>query len=89
MGIGHLGLAFASKRFTPTTSLGLLLLAGVFPDVLWGITIGLGIEHARIVPGVTAANPFDLFDYPYTHSLLATLAWAAAPDNRPKTRRVR
>ena len=35
-----------------------------------------GVEHARIVPGFTESNALDLYDMPYTHSLVATAAWA-------------
>jgi membrane-bound metal-dependent hydrolase YbcI (DUF457 family) len=36
-----------------------------------------GIERVRIVPGVTASNPLDLYYMPYTHSLVAALVWSA------------
>ena len=37
-----------------------------------------GVEKLRIVPGITAANPLDLYYMPYTHSLLAALLWSLA-----------
>lgn len=37
-----------------------------------------GIEKLRIVPGITAMNPLDLYHMPYTHSLAGSAAWAAA-----------
>lgn len=76
MGIGHLAVGFAAKRAVPRLPLGLLLLAVTFVDILWGAAILLGVEHARLEPGATAAMPFDLYDYPYTHSLLAGVLWA-------------
>src|SRR4051794_16972963 len=76
MGIGHMGLAFASKRVAPRVSLGLLILAGLFIDALWAISISVGLEHVRIVPGITAANPLDLYDFPITHSLVGALGWS-------------
>jgi hypothetical protein len=72
-----MGLAFASKRFAPRVNLGVFLLAGLFLDVVWTVAIASGLEHARIVPGITAASPLDLYDYPISHSLVAALAWAA------------
>ncbi len=45
-------------------------------DVLWSIFVLLGIEKVRIVPGITATNPFDLYYMPYTHSLVAALGWS-------------
>jgi hypothetical protein len=44
--------------------------------VLWGIFILTGIEHARIVHGFTESNSLDLYDMPYSHSLVATFVWA-------------
>jgi hypothetical protein len=75
MGIGHLAVGFAAKRAAPTVPLVVLLLAATFLDVLWSSFILLGVEHARIVPGITAASPLDLYDYPVSHSLVATLLW--------------
>lgn len=76
MGVGHLGLAFASKKVVPSMSLGLLLVAGLFLDVVWAIAVACGVEHVRIVPGITAANALDLYDYPISHSLIAALCWS-------------
>ena len=36
-----------------------------------------GTEHMRVVPGMTAMNPMDLYDMPLTHSLVGSAAWAA------------
>ena len=76
MGIGHIALGFAAKRWVSRVPLALLVLAATFVDVLWGAAVLVGIEHARIVPGITKAMPVDLYDYPYTHSLLAGILWA-------------
>ena len=76
MGIGHLALGFAAKRAVPRLPLWVLLLAPMFVDVLWGVFILVGLEHARITPGHTAASPLDLYDFPYTHSLPGALAWS-------------
>jgi len=42
---------------------------------LWVFALA-GIAHMRIDPSLSS-NPLDLYDMPYTHSLLGTLAWAA------------
>jgi hypothetical protein len=76
--IGHFAVAFAAKKVAPRTSLGTLVLAAVFLDVVWPVLVLLGIEHFRIVPGFTAVNPFDFVYYPWSHSLAATLFWAFA-----------
>ena len=78
MFIGHYGIAFALKRYAPKTSLGLLFIAAQLADIAFFILVPLGIEHLRIVPGYTQASPFELYDYPITHSLLGSLAWSVA-----------
>jgi hypothetical protein len=76
MFIGHVGVAFAAKRFAPKTSLGTLVFATGFLDLIWPIFLLLGFEHVRIVPGITRVTPFDFYDYPISHSLLAVLGWS-------------
>ena len=75
MFVGHLAVGFAAKRFAPKASLGTLLLASQFADVLWPVLLLADVEHARIVPGITKASAFDFYDYPITHSLYAMCAW--------------
>jgi hypothetical protein len=74
--LAHLAAGYAAKKVAPRTSLGTLLIAGTFIDLLFAPFVLLGIEHARIVPGITVCCPFDLYDYPFSHSLLFTLLWA-------------
>jgi hypothetical protein len=76
MFIGHFGVAMATKRFVPKTSLGLLVFAAEFLDLLWPIFLLLGIEHVRITPGITRTSPFDFYDYPISHSLLMVVVWS-------------
>ena len=76
MGIGHLAVGFAAKRAVPRVSLAVLLFAAAFVDVLWGLFVLIGLEHARTQPGATRAMPFDLYDYPISHSLLGGILWA-------------
>jgi membrane-bound metal-dependent hydrolase YbcI (DUF457 family) len=78
MFVGHYGVSFAAKRVEPTIPLWVLFLAVQLLDVLWAPFVLFGIEKARIVPGITASNPFDLYYMPYTHSLPAALFWSCA-----------
>jgi len=78
MFIGHFGLALAAKRAAPLTSLGTLGAASLWLDLVWSALALLGIERVRVVPGITAFSPLDFEHYPWTHSLLAVAAWAAA-----------
>ena len=75
MFLGHFGLAFAAKKAAPKTSLGILVFAAQFADLLWPVLLLLGIERVRIVPGLLAASPFDFTSYPISHSLVAQLGW--------------
>jgi hypothetical protein len=54
-----------------------LFIAVQLLDVAWAPLVLAGIEKVRIVPGITASNPLDLYYMPYTHSLVAALLWAA------------
>lgn len=78
MFIGHFGVALAAKRLSPRTSLGLFVFAAEFLDLLWPIFLLLGLEHVRVVPGITKVQPFDFYDYPFSHSLTMVLRWALA-----------
>lgn len=75
MFIGHFAVGLAASRWTPRTSLAWLLAAPLFLDILWPVLLLAGIEHARIVPGLTAMNPIALDHYPWSHSLVMSLAW--------------
>ena len=75
MFIGHIALALAAKRATPRVSLGTLLLAAQWADVLWPVFLALGLEQVRIQPGNTAFTPLDFISYPYSHSLVALIGW--------------
>jgi membrane-bound metal-dependent hydrolase YbcI (DUF457 family) len=73
---GHYSAAFLAKAVEPRLPLWSLAIAVQFVDVLWAVCVLLGIEHLRIDPAL-ASNPLDLYDMPYTHSLVGALAWAA------------
>ena len=77
MFLGHFGLALAAKRVAPRPSLGTTVMAAQWPDGIWPIFVLLGVEHVEIRPGVTTVTPLDFVSYPYSHSLMADLIWAA------------
>jgi membrane-bound metal-dependent hydrolase YbcI (DUF457 family) len=77
MFVGHYGVSFSAGTRT-RIPLWVLFLAVQWLDVLWAPFVLLGIEKVRIVPGITATNPLDLYYMPYTHSLVAALAWSVA-----------
>lgn len=94
MFVGHYGAAYAIKRWRPEIPVFVLFVAVQLVDVAWAILVLLGIEKVRIVPGITATNPLDLYYMPYTHSLVAAIAWSVAGGaayalSRARTRHVR
>ncbi|HET6362588.1 MAG TPA: hypothetical protein VFH11_11090 [Gemmatimonadota bacterium] len=78
MFVGHYGVSFAAKKADDSIPLWILFLAVQLLDVVWAPLVLLGVEKVRIVPGFTATNPLDLYYIPYTHSLVAAIAWSAA-----------
>jgi len=76
MFVGHFGVGFGAKAAASKTSLGTLLLASQFVDLLWPTLLLLGLERVRIQPGATEVTPLYFEYYPISHSLLAVLVWA-------------
>ncbi len=75
MFIGHYSASFVAKAVAPEAPLWLLLIAAQFVDILWGIFVLVGIEHATL-DATLSSNPLVLHDMPYTHSLVATAVWS-------------
>jgi membrane-bound metal-dependent hydrolase YbcI (DUF457 family) len=78
MFVGHYGPSFAIKALRPAIPLWVLFIAVQLVDVAWALLVLLGVEKVRIVPGITASNPLDLYYMPYTHSLAAAVIWSVA-----------
>ncbi len=78
MFIGHIAVGLASKKISPRLSLGTLLLAVLFIDLLWPVMLIMGWEKVVIDPGITAFTPLDFISYPITHSLLMVIIWGLA-----------
>ena len=76
MFVGHYSVAFAAKSERNRIRLWVLFVAVQLVDFIWAILVLLGIEKVRIVPGITAASPLDLYYMPYTHSLIGALIWS-------------
>ena len=53
-------MSVAAKRGDPSIPLWALFVAVQLLDVFWSVFVFVGIEQVRIVPGITASNPFDL-----------------------------
>ncbi len=78
MFVGHFGVALAAKRVAPRTSLGTLIAASSFIDLLWPIFLLTGVERVRIDPGGGPFTRLAFESYPISHSALLVAWWAAA-----------
>jgi len=76
MFVGHYSVAFAAKSEKNKIPLWVLFVAVQLLDFLWAPFVLLGIEKVRMVPGITATNPLDLYYMPDTHSLIGALVWS-------------
>lgn len=76
MFVGHYSASFLGKAVAPRVPLWIFVLAAQLVDVAWAIFILTGIERFHLDPTLPS-NPLVLEHMPYTHSLVATLAWAA------------
>ncbi len=73
--IGHYGAAFAFKAAERKVSLGVLFVATQFVDMLWIVLVLTGAEKVRLSPNADA--PIEFTAYPWSHSLVMSLVWAA------------
>lgn len=76
MFVGHLGAGLAAKRLAPEVRLGVLFLAAMGLDALLWIFVLLGLESVHFPARVGEAR-FPTFTFPYSHGLVASLAWSA------------
>ena len=77
MFIGHFAVGFGAKRWAPAVSLGMLFFSAQFADLLWPNLVLAKVEQVELKPGITVVTPLDFVSYPYSHSLLALILWAA------------
>lgn len=78
MFIGHFAPALVVAARPKAAGLGTLFVAAQLVDIGFAALLIPGVEAMRIVPGITAMNPMDLYHMPFTHSLLGASVWAAA-----------
>jgi membrane-bound metal-dependent hydrolase YbcI (DUF457 family) len=75
MFLGHWAVGFGAKKAAPRVSLGTLFLAAQLADLLWPVLVLAGAETVEIRAGATPVNPLVFTRYPWSHSLVALLAW--------------
>ncbi|WEK41620.1 MAG: hypothetical protein P0Y64_09220 [Candidatus Sphingomonas colombiensis] len=78
MFIGHYAPALVAASSPRAQRLGALFIAAQLVDIAFFSFVLIGVEHMRAVPGFTTMNAMDLYDMPYTHSLIGALGFAAA-----------
>jgi hypothetical protein len=76
--VGHYGVAFAARGVEKRLPLWAYFIAVQWVDVLWTVLVFFGVEQVHIQPGVNPSGPLVFDYYPYTHSLMAAVGWAAA-----------
>jgi hypothetical protein len=74
MFVGHYGVSFAAARRSVFVPLWVLFIAVQLLDFGWAVLVLFGVEKARIVPGITASNPLDLYYMPYRAAAVTALA---------------
>src|SRR5207253_9850676 len=77
MFVGHYSLAFAARSERNKIPLWVLFIAVQFLDYIWATLVLLGIEKLRVTKGFTAGSMLDSHFHPYSHSLIAAIAWSA------------
>jgi hypothetical protein len=77
MFIGHYAPALVAASSRKSPPLGLMIVAVQLLDFAFFSFALIGVEHFRLVPNITASNWLDLYDMPYSHSLLGAGALAA------------
>jgi membrane-bound metal-dependent hydrolase YbcI (DUF457 family) len=77
MFVGHFAAALAAKRVAPRLPLGWLVAAGFALDLIWPVLLLSGVERLRVDPGNTRFTPLAFDHYPWSHSLLMAVVWAA------------
>jgi hypothetical protein len=76
MFVGHYSVAFAAKSGRNKIPLWVLFVAVQFLDYIWATLVLLGIEKLRVIKGFTAGSMLDSYFHPYSHSLIAAIAWS-------------
>lgn len=72
---GHVGVAVALGRVERRLNLGAIVLAALLLDIVLWLLVLAGVEHATI-PEDYARRHYLVFDFPYSHGLVAAFAWS-------------
>ena len=72
---GHIGAALAIGRVEPRVNVGVFVLAALFLDAVLWLFVLLGWESV-VIPANFARTHQPVFVFPYSHGLLAAVAWS-------------
>lgn len=72
----HIGAAMAIGRAERRVNVGVFIVAALLPDIVLWLFVLLGWEFV-IIPADFASTHQPEFVFPYSHGLLASLAWSA------------
>jgi hypothetical protein len=73
---GHIGAALAIGRMERRINVGAFVLAALLLDVLLWFFVLVGMESVTIPSDYTTTHQLE-FVFPYSHGLLASIAWSA------------
>ena len=73
---GHVGAGLAIASAERRLNAGVFVVAACWLDLVLWTLVALGIESATI-PADYASRHFVLFEFPYSHGLVASLGWSA------------
>jgi hypothetical protein len=73
--LGHYAVGLAAKKWAPKTSLGTLLAAALWLNLVWTIFCFMGLERFNVSPNIIRMMPLEFNDYGLSHSLTMAAAW--------------
>ena len=73
---GHVGAALAIGRAERRVNVGAFVFAALLLDVVHWLLVLLGWESITIPPNFASTHQLEFF-FPYSHGLLASIAWSA------------
>jgi hypothetical protein len=77
MFVGHYAAALVLRPLKKSPSLPVLFVAVQLMDILFFSLVLAGAEAFRLTPGITAMNPLDLYNMPFSHGLAGVLIQSA------------
>lgn len=74
--LGHYAVGFIGKKMAPNASLGTVMLAALWLDLVWSVFLLVGVERVRVEAGATRAMPVFFEYFPFSHGFVSAIAWS-------------